>query len=69
MKKDRSAAVYLPPAGLLYFSDHLHDHVKFLDIVEGRASVFSEEADIGVLGIGVYVCGHHMSSSVDEDFQ
>ena len=61
--------MYMPPAGLCYSSDQLHDHVILLNVVESRAAAFSKEADFGILGIGVYVRGHHMSAAVDEDFQ
>ena len=37
--------------------------------MESRAASFSKEADFGILGIGVYVRGHHVSAAVDEDFQ
>ena len=37
--------------------------------MESRAAAFSEEADFGILGIGVYIRGHHVSAAVNEDFQ
>ena len=69
MKIRPVSGIYMPPAGLLFSSGHLHDHVILHYVVEGRAAVFSEEADIGILGIGIYICGHHVSAAVNEDLQ
>ena len=37
--------------------------------MESRAAAFSEEADVDILGIGVYIRCHHVSAAVDENFK